>query len=114
MPYRSNRNANALASSTNHLIELLHVVGVPNRVLNTLPPLIDPDVVLLPRVARSTLSQLRSGHCFHLLSYQFKIGKSLSDLCPQCGPSHLYPPLPNPPYHGVWRGGVREGNIVNQ
>ena len=35
----------------------------PNRVLNTLPPLIHPSESTLPRMTRAVLSQLRSGHC---------------------------------------------------
>ena len=39
----------------------------------------------LPRHHRSTLSQLRSGHCAKLRSYQHRVGTSDSPTCPQCG-----------------------------
>ena len=57
----------------------------PNRVLAQQPPPIDPTETYLPRQTRVTLSQLRSGHCARLLSYQAKIGKSPNNLCPDCG-----------------------------
>ena len=57
----------------------------PNRVLGRNPPEIDSRENYLPRITRSTLAQLRSGFCSRLNSYQFKIGRSDSDLCPECG-----------------------------
>ena len=56
----------------------------PNRVLNTIPPLIDPSEQSLPRRTRTVLSQLRSGHCAKLKDYQFRVGRSDSDNCPDC------------------------------
>ena len=56
----------------------------PNRVLNAKPPPIDPQETFLPRQTRTTLSQLRSGHCARLQSYQYKIGSSASNVCPDC------------------------------
>ena len=40
---------------------------------------------LLPRSVRTTLTQLRSGHCRLLNSYKARITSSISDVCPECG-----------------------------
>lgn len=56
----------------------------PNRVLGRQSPPIAPTEAYLQRQIRVTLSQLRSGHCARLQSYQAKIGSSPSDLCPDC------------------------------
>ena len=56
----------------------------PNRVLNRRAPDIDKRENYLPKITRLTLSQLRSGFCARLQTYQLKIGKSQSDLCPLC------------------------------
>ena len=58
---------------------------VPNRVLGASPPDISPLENLLPRSARTTLAQLRSGHCRLLNSYKARIASGISDVCPQCG-----------------------------
>ena len=55
-----------------------------NRVLNCRPPLIDKSEISLPRIVRVTLSQLRSGFCARLKTYQKILGKSNDDLCPEC------------------------------
>ena len=67
----------------------------PNNILNRQPPPIDPSKNYLPRIMRSTLSQLPCGHCARLQSYQHKIGSSPNDLCPECNArphttSHLF------------------------
>ena len=56
-----------------------------NRVLNASPPLIDKSEASLPRKYRTTLAQLRSGHCNGLTSFHKLIGKTLDDSCPVCG-----------------------------
>ena len=84
-------------------INQLHIQAVsdtvnnfqPNRVLNAIPPLIHPSETSLPRRTRTILCQLRSGHCAKLRDFQFRIGQSDSDLCPNCGnarntSSHLF------------------------
>ena len=38
----------------------------------------------IQRITRVTLSQLRSGFCSRLKDFQFRIGKTQDDLCPQC------------------------------
>ena len=70
-------HTDVVASAVNRL--------APNRVLGRNPPEIDSRENYLPRITRSTLAQLRSGFCSRLNSYQFKIGRSDSDLCPECG-----------------------------
>ena len=58
---------------------------VPNTVLGASPPDISPLESLLPRSVRTTLAQLRSGHCRLLNSYKARITSSISDVCPECG-----------------------------
>ena len=58
---------------------------VPNRVLGASPPDISPLENLLPRSVRTTLAQLRSGHCWLLNTYKARITSGISDVCPQCG-----------------------------
>ena len=60
--------------------ELVQVMTVP-RVLGASPPDISPLESLLPWSVRTTLAQLRSGHCWLLNSYMARI----SDVCPECG-----------------------------
>ena len=62
------------ALHTKIVAETINSLGV-NRVLNRRPPLIDKSEVSLPRIVRVTLSQLRSGFCARLKSFQFRIGK---------------------------------------
>ena len=56
----------------------------PNRVLGGPPPDIDPSERTLSRHHRTTLAQLRSGHCSRLRTYQQRIGIGDSDSCPEC------------------------------
>ena len=56
----------------------------PNRVLGVRPPPIHASETSLPRISRTTLSQLRSGHCARLKVFQVKIGKTDDDSCPDC------------------------------
>ena len=56
----------------------------PNRVLSSVPPPIAEEELSLPRPYRSTLSQLRSGFCPALNSYQAVIDRDRSNLCPSC------------------------------
>ena len=57
----------------------------PNRVLGTPPPDISPLESFLPRPVRTTLAQLRLGHCWLLKSYMARITTGVSDVCPECG-----------------------------
>ena len=59
----------------------------PNRVLNLQPPDIAEDETVLPRQYRTTLSQLRSGHCSALNTYKHRIGITDTDTCPSCSQS---------------------------
>ena len=56
----------------------------PNRVLGTSPPPISNTELALPRHYRTTLSQLRSGHCTLLRSYQARVGRAPDPMCPAC------------------------------
>ena len=57
----------------------------PNRVLQVPPPPIGEEETSLPRQYRTTLSQLRSGFCRSLNSFQERIGTTNNPLCPSCG-----------------------------
>ena len=56
-----------------------------NRVLNNRPPPINDEETLLSRRQRTTLSQLRSGHCKRLNSYNKRLKQSDSSSWPDCG-----------------------------
>ena len=56
----------------------------PNRLLGTRPPPISPSESRLTRMQRTTLAQLRSGHCRLMGDYKVLTGISNSALCPQC------------------------------
>ena len=56
----------------------------PNRVLSARPPEISYSETELPRPYRSTLAQLRSGHCSRLNTYRSRVGLSDTDQCPEC------------------------------
>ena len=56
-----------------------------NKVLNSRPPSINDEETLLQRRQRTTLSQLRSGHCKLLNSYKKRLKQSDSSRCPDCG-----------------------------
>ena len=58
-----------------------------NTVLRAPPPAICPSEKLLPRPTRATLSQLRSGHCASLRSYQARVGLAPDPRCPECNRS---------------------------
>jgi hypothetical protein len=55
-----------------------------NKVLGRAPPDIDPSEMSLPRLTRSTLSQIRSKYCNKLKTYQAKIGSFPDNICPVC------------------------------
>lgn len=56
----------------------------PNRILGTRPPRIDASEISLPRKARTTLAQLRSGWCNLLQNYKHRIDNEIADECPEC------------------------------
>ena len=72
-----------------------------NRVLQAPPPPISPTEKPLSRVARTTLSQLRLGHCAALRSYQARIGAAPSSPAPsarlQTTPSSTFSAAPLSP-----------------
>ena len=55
-----------------------------NQVLNIPPPEIAEEENTLPRQYRTTLSQLRSGHCSALNTFKHRIGTTDTDTCPSC------------------------------
>ena len=57
----------------------------PNRVLHNRPPPISLEEDTLRRPQRTTLSQLRSGHCRLLNSYQNRLKQTIDPRCPDCG-----------------------------
>jgi len=58
---------------------------VPNRVLGTTPPELSLFECYLSRSVRTTLAQLRSGHCRLLNSYKARITAGVTDVCSDCG-----------------------------
>ena len=57
----------------------------PNKVLRNRPPPISSEEDTLRRPQRTTLSQLRSGHCRLLNSYQNRLKPTVDPRCPDCG-----------------------------
>ena len=73
----------------------INAIGT-NPVLGQPAPQVDSSELSLPRTHRTTLSQLRSGYCKSLRSYQSKIGLSPSPTCPECSTDdHTTPHLFN-------------------
>ena len=87
----------------------------PNRVLLAHPPPVSDEELSLPRIYRTTLSQLRSGFCPALKTYLARVGRAPDDLCPSCRgspqtPSHLFscPSHPTPlKVEDLWSRPVR-------
>ena len=62
---------------------------MPNKVLGHPAPDINPQEKTLPREARTTLAQLRSGYSTTLKSYINRIEDGVDDTCPDCNmPGH--------------------------
>ena len=82
-----------LANNRKDTLQALHTSFVntaignmkDNIVLNSRPPSINDEETLLQRRQRTTLSQLRSGHCKLLNSYKKRLKRSDSSRCPDCG-----------------------------
>ena len=74
-------------------LKIIHTTAVrettssyrPNMVLERKPLDINVKENFLPRCTRTTLSQLRSGWCRHLRSYQ---DETTLDIGPDCGNTH--------------------------
>ena len=92
-----------LANSRKDTLQTLHTTFVniaienmkDNRLLNNRPPPINNEETILSRRQRTTLSQLRSGHCKLPNSYKKRFKQSDSSSCPDCGMDpqdvpHLY------------------------
>ena len=58
---------------------------VPNRVLGTTPPELSSFECYLSKSVRTTLAQLRSGHCWLLNFYEARITAGVTDVFQDCG-----------------------------
>ena len=82
-----------LANNRKNTFQALHTSFVntaidnmkDNGVLNNLPPPIIDEETFLSGRQRTTLSQLRSGHCKLLYSHKKRLKQSDSSSCPDCG-----------------------------
>ena len=71
-----------------------------NGVLEEAAPEVDPEEINLPRVARTTLAQLRSGYCSGLNTFLHRIDRAPSEMCPCCRQAeHTTPHLFDCPEH---------------
>ncbi len=79
--YKQRLKALHTSSVRNSIANLEH-----NKVLGAPPPAISDSEKALPRITRTTLSQLRSGYSTHLKSYMSRISKEVPvpDVCPLC------------------------------
>ena len=81
-----------LANNRKDALQALHTSFVntaidnmkDNRVLNKRPISLNDEETLLSRRQRTTLSQLRSGHCILMNSYKKRLKQSDSSSCPDC------------------------------
>jgi hypothetical protein len=55
-----------------------------NKVLGGVPPEVDPSEQTLHCHSRCSLTQIQSGECIGLKTYQKRIGTTLEDICPAC------------------------------
>ena len=61
-----------------------------NHVLQEPNPQMSPEELTLPRVYRTTLLQLRSGHCIALFDFRAAIGLIADPSCTACGSRGLH------------------------
>jgi len=88
---------------------------VPNRVLGASPPDISPLESLLPRSVRTTLAQLRTGHCRLLNSYKARITSGISDVTPH-SVEHLFNCQSHPTQltvQGLWDNPAAVADFLN-
>ena len=71
------------AIHTKYVSKAIEAQG-PHPLLNAPYPEINNTEKQLPRRHRTILSQLRSSHCSNLASYQHRVGRNDSPLCPHC------------------------------
>ena len=82
-----------LAATKKETLQAVHTEAVtrainnqqPNRVLHNRPPPISLEEDTLRRPQRTIPSQLRSGHCRLLNSYQNRLKQTVDPRCPDCG-----------------------------
>ena len=85
-----------LAATKKETLQAVHTEAVtrainsqqPNRVLHNRPPPTSLEEDTLRRPQRTTLSQLRFGHCRLLNSYQNRLKPTVDPRCPDCGVNH--------------------------
>jgi hypothetical protein len=76
---------NGLRTLHTEAVERAKTALAPNRVLGGPAPPVAASEKTLPRRARTTLAQLRSGFCRLLNSYQHRITRGATpDICPSC------------------------------
>ena len=78
-----------------------YTLSIGNKVLNQLPPDINPEEKSLSRRARSELARLRSGYSRRLNNYLARIDPEIQDICPLCNATphntaHLFSCCQNP------------------
>ena len=92
--HRSTVEPMMIAKDRKAILQAIHIVAVNqavtslrrNVVLDDRPPLINISEKELTRNERTTLAQLRSGHCRLLGSYKSTTSKDASlDVCADCG-----------------------------
>lgn len=84
----------------NHFVNSTKASYKPNPILGHAPPPISKQEASLPRSIRTRLSQLRSGWCNLLNSYQNRIDPTVSINCPKCNTApHTVPHLFQCPSH---------------
>ena len=71
------------AIHTKYVSQAINAQG-NHPLINRPAPEVNNTEKSLPRHYRSTLSQLRSGHCANLASYLHRVGRTDSPTCPQC------------------------------
>ena len=81
---------------TNSVREMIDSMA-HSKVLNAPPPKISDSEKDLPRAARTTLAQLRSGYSTFLNSYKARIDNNATDQCPSCPAAHTTDHLFNCP-----------------
>ena len=85
LPLLANNKKNTLQAIRTSFVNKVIDNMKDNRVLINRSPSINDKETLLSRQQRTTLSQLRSGHCKLLDSYKMRLKQNDSSSCPDCG-----------------------------
>ena len=105
-------NTNIKADTTSNLAS--------NRVLGTLPPEINKEMLIQDRTTRSELSQLRSRFSKRLNEYLHRLDEAITEECPDCFSSphataHLFACRANPTYltpTSLWSSPIEAANFL--